>query len=185
MPMRAKTLTLAAAALAALSGGALAEEFTCTGKVGAKTLDNVRVPPNATCTLDKTRVKGTLKVENDGTLSATKVVVIGNVQAEGAHKVTVRGGSRVGGSVQLVQGGSATISDTAIDGDILLDENFGKLRVIANEVGGSVQVFQNDAQISISDNEIDGNLQCKENVPPPTGGGNIVHGNKEDQCSRL
>ena len=30
-----------------------------------------------------------------------------------------------------------------------------------------------------------GNLQCKENVPSPTGGGNVVQGNKEDQCRRL
>ena len=32
---------------------------------------------------------------------------------------------------------------------------------------------------------IDGNLQCKENAPPPTGGGNLVHGNAEDQCAML
>jgi hypothetical protein len=181
----AKTLALVAAAMAVAATGALAEEFTCTGTVGAQTLDNVRVPPNATCTLEKTRVKGTIKVETDGTLKATKVVVIGNVQGEGAHKVTLSRGSRVGGSVQLVQGGSATISKTAIDGDILLDENVGKLRVLANEVGGSVQVFQNDAEILIRDNRIDGNLQCKENVPPPAGSGNIVQGNKEDQCAKL
>lgn len=34
-------------------------------------------------------------------------------------------------------------------------------------------------------NRIDGNLQCKENVPPPTGGDNIVQGSKEDQCATL
>lgn len=185
MPSLVKTFSLLAAALALSSTGAAADEFTCTGKVGAKTLDNVRVPPNATCTLARTRVQGTVKVENDGTLKATKVVVIGNVQAEGAQKVTVQKGSRIGGSVQLVQGGSATIADSAIDGDILLDENSGKLKVVGNEVGGSVQVFQNDAVIGISDNVIDGNLQCKENVPAPTGGGNAVQGNKEDQCAGL
>jgi hypothetical protein len=37
----------------------------------------------------------------------------------------------------------------------------------------------------ISQNRIDGNLQCKENNPAPTGGGNVVQGNKEDQCKRL
>ncbi len=38
---------------------------------------------------------------------------------------------------------------------------------------------------SIGPVTVDGNLQCKENQPRPTGGGNIVHGNKEDQCARL
>ena len=29
---------------------------------------------------------------------------------------------------------------------------------------------------------VDGNLQCKGNRPRPTGGGNVVQGDKEDQC---
>jgi hypothetical protein len=39
--------------------------------------------------------------------------------------------------------------------------------------------------ITITDNTIGGNLQCKENDPDPTGGGNVVAGNKEDQCADL
>jgi hypothetical protein len=52
-------------------------------------------------------------------------------------------------------------------------------------VGGSVQVFQNKGGVRLARNRIDGNLQCKENRPAPTGGGNVVQGNKEDQCARL
>jgi hypothetical protein len=37
----------------------------------------------------------------------------------------------------------------------------------------------------ITSNRVNGNLQCKSNNPRPTGGGNIVQGNKEDQCARL
>jgi hypothetical protein len=39
--------------------------------------------------------------------------------------------------------------------------------------------------VHIQGNVIDGNLQCKENKPDPTGGGNEVEGNKEDQCENL
>jgi hypothetical protein len=46
-------------------------------------------------------------------------------------------------------------------------------------------VFQNPGGVSITSNRVNGNLQCKENVPAPTGGGNIVQGNKEDQCAGL
>jgi hypothetical protein len=48
-----------------------------------------------------------------------------------------------------------------------------------------VQAFSNSGGVVIRSNHIDGNLQCKENNPAPTGGGNTVEGNKEDQCRRL
>lgn len=38
---------------------------------------------------------------------------------------------------------------------------------------------------AIRGNTIDGNLQCKENLPAPTGGGNVVGGSAEDQCAAL
>jgi hypothetical protein len=46
-------------------------------------------------------------------------------------------------------------------------------------------VFQNTGGVEIRRNVIDGNLQCKENQPAPVGGGNVVGGNKEDQCRRF
>ena len=41
---------------------AFAEERTCRGMIGARTVDNLRVPQGATCTLNGTYVKGTIKV---------------------------------------------------------------------------------------------------------------------------
>ena len=48
-----------------------------------------------------------------------------------------------------------------------------------------MQAFQNRGGVNFTRNRIEGNLQCKENSPPPTGGGNVVQSNKEDQCRRL
>ena len=45
------------------AGQALAEERVCRGTIGAVTVDNLRVPQGATCTLNGTYVKGTVKVE--------------------------------------------------------------------------------------------------------------------------
>jgi hypothetical protein len=152
-------------AIAALTAApALAEERTCRGTIGATTVDNLRVPQGATCTLNGTRVKGTVKVERGATLTASGISVVGNIQAEGAAAVNVAA-STVGGSVQIVQGGSSKLD--------------------RNSVKGDVQYFENRGTISIISNRIDGNLQCKENSPRPAGGGNIVGGNKEDQCARL
>jgi hypothetical protein len=176
---------LAAPILLLAAAPAFAEERVCRGTIGATTVDNLRVPQYASCVLLGTRVKGTIKVEFNATLRAEDVVVIGNVQAENAKGVRVLDGSRVGGSVQVKQGGGATVSDSRIEGDVQYDSNSAMLRALRNRVGGSIQVFQNTGGVEIRRNVIDGNLQCKENTPRPIGGGNIVGGNREDQCARL
>ena len=162
-----------------------AEERTCRGSLGRITVDNLRVPDGATCTLNGTTVKGTIKVESRATLVADSVRVVGNVQAENAKKVVVRNGSRVGGSVQIVQGGIGRVVRTNVQGDILYDDQGGKVAAIRSTVGGNIQAFQNTGGVEIRGNRVDGNLQCKENHPAPLGGNNIVDGSKEDQCSRL
>jgi hypothetical protein len=182
-----KTLIVASVAMlvvAAAPSAANAEETTCRGTIGARTVDNLRVPQGATCALNETKVKGTVKVERRARLRATRVRVIGNVQAENAASVVLRN-SRVGGSVQIVQGGRARVLSSNVGDDILFDEQRRSLAANDNEIGGSLQAFQNTGGIEIFRNSIDGNLQCKENTPRPTGGGNIVQGNKEDQCRRL
>jgi hypothetical protein len=160
------TLFLAAAVLAALPATAAAEERTCRGALGAVQVDNLRVPDGATCILTGTRVQGTVKVESDAVLRARAIKVVGNVQAENHRRVVITGRrTRIDGSVQIEQGGAFTLARAF--------------------VGSDVQVFTNRGAIAVRRNTIEGNLQCKENVPAPTGSGNVVHGNKEDQCSRL
>jgi hypothetical protein len=174
-----------AGAMVLPAGQALAEERVCRGTIGAVTVDNLRVPQDATCTLNGTYVKGTVKVQRGATLKAFGIRVVGNVQAENSRNVVVREGSRIGGSVQIVQGGAARILGNRINGDILFDDQGRALRANRNVVGGNLQAFQNTGGVEIRNNRIDGNLQCKENRPAPVGGGNIVQGNKEDQCRRL
>jgi hypothetical protein len=161
----------------------VAEERTCRGELGVTTVDNLRVPDEATCALNRTQVKGTIKVESGATLRARGVRVVGNVQAENARLVSVTESSRIGGNVQVKQGGSATVLNSAVQGDIQYEANNNSLRVNDNNVGGNVQVIGNQARAEIYRNIIDGNLQCKENSPRPTGAGNKVRGSKENQCS--
>ncbi len=176
---------VALGALFALAASpALAEEFRCTGTVGAVALDNIFVPDGASCSLNRTRANGSVVVGRGASLQATSVAINGNLQAEGAASVSVGGFSTFGGSVQIVQGGGASITRARINGDILLDENTGPLSANGNTVGGSFQVFQNMAGVTLNNNRIKGNLQCKENIPAPTGGGNQAS-SKEDQCARL
>ncbi len=190
--MRTRRLVVFAAAAgvaAGISAGlpatAHAEERVCRGSIGARTLDNVRVPSGATCRLTGTYVKGTITVQRGATLAANGVRVVGNVQGENARNVVVQRQSRVGGSVQVKQGRSAAVVGSRVTGDIQYDANGGYLRANGNRVGGSIQVVGTSGGAEIFRNVVNGNLQCKENRPRPTGGGNTVGGNKEDQCSRF
>jgi hypothetical protein len=172
MKMKARLLGLVLLSLPVVAvfavAPALAEERTCRGTLGATTVDNLRVPSGATCTLTRTRVKGTLKVERGATLYASAIRVVGSVQAENARRVNVVGSS-IGGSVQIVQSrNGSTLS-----------------RLHRNSVRQDVQYFENRGAISITRNRIIGNLQCKANNPRPSGGGNVVGGSKQDQCARL
>ncbi len=124
-------------------------------------------------------------MQQGATLTANRVRVVGNVQGENAANVGVLDGSTVGGSIQVVQGQAARVANSIVNGDILFDDNTRALSAFGNHVGGNIQAFQNTGGVAISSNRVDGNLQCKENQPAPTGGGDIVQGNKEDQCARL
>jgi hypothetical protein len=181
----ALAVTAAVVAVLGFPTTAMAEEKVCRSTYTDKTFDNVKVPQGATCTLIRVKVKGTIKVNNDARLEAVAVRVIGNVQGEDARNVIVRKNSRIGGSVQVVQGDKARVAYAHVNMDILYDDQNGAVEAVGNTVGGNVQAFQNTGGVHIRGNVIDGNLQCKENKPPPTGGNNTVHGNKEDQCQSL
>jgi hypothetical protein len=178
-------LVAVGAALLVPGGPAWAEERVCRGTIGEVTVDNLRVPDEATCILNGTLVEGTVKVETDAVLKAYGIRVIGNVQAEDSRKVVLLDRSEIGGSVQIVQGRAARVIRARISGDILFDEQEGALAAKGNRIGGNLQAFQNTGGLTVRNNRIDGNLQCKENSPAPLGGGNVVDGSKEDQCEDL
>jgi hypothetical protein len=176
---------LALTCLFPTSSVAWADETTCEDFLGAVIVDNLRVPQDATCTLDGTLVQGTITVETNATLYASNVAVVGNVQAENAARVEVLPGSAVGGSIQIVQGGGAVVDSVQITGDLFFDKNELDLTATGNQVGGNLQAFTNTGGVTITDNIVEGNLQCKENSPAPSGGNNVVQGNLEDQCAEL
>lgn len=91
------------------------------------------------------------------------VEIDGNVEL-GTGSEFYAQGVRVGGNVQGQRAATVVIENATIGGNVQLD------------IGGTV---------TLRTNTVDGNLQCKQNQPAPTGGGNRVQGNKEDQCAML
>ncbi len=157
---------MAGTGMIAVAPAAHADERVCRGTINAVTVDNLRVPSGASCTLNGTTVEGNIKVESNASLAAYRVFVDGNIQSQG-HARVLTYDSRVDGSIQLDQGGAIDLRRNAVNGDIQL---------FSNRKPGTKAVYHN---------VVDGNLQCKSNVPAPVGGGNIVKGNKEDQCRSL
>ena len=165
---------------------ALAEERVCRGTIGATTVDNLRVPSGAACTLNGTKVEGTIKVESNAKLTANGMRVIGNIQSEGFQAIAVKEVSKVGGSVQRKNGqsdGSGKVVSTRINDDLQFFSTEALMVRANNTILGNLQAVQNTGGLVISGNTIAENLQCKNN-PPPTGGGNKA-GDKEDQCAAL
>jgi hypothetical protein len=169
-----------------------AADLLCAGPIGAVTVDNLVVPDNATCTLNKTRINGGVELGLNSTLIARGVTIVGNVQGDGARAVTITQAgpstsltsSQIGGNIEFQKGGAVTINaGTRIGGDIIIEEHTGLLIINGNSVRGSVQISKNLGGARIRSNRISGNLQCQDNLPAPTGALNTVSGNKEDQCA--
>jgi hypothetical protein len=161
------------------------ETVTCTnGSIGALSLDTVFVPDGAACELFGTRLRGSILVGSRASALAVDVAVNGNLQAEGSADIVVEGASSFGGSVQIKQGGGATVRDARITGDLQFDAMVAPLLADGNVIGGSLQAVGNRGGVALSLNRMNGNLQCKENDPAPTGGGNRAT-SKEDQCAAL
>lgn len=166
---------------------AMAEERECRGTIGATTVDNLLVPKGATCTLNGTKVKGTVKVANGAKLYASAIRVVGNVQSEGFQAVVLKADSRIGGNVQLEngqRGGNGKVVASRINGDLQFFSNKAKMVSRGSTILANLQAVSNTGGVVLKNNTIAENLQCKQNNTAPVGGGNRA-GDKEGQCRNL
>ena len=115
------------------------------GSVGPRTIDdNVVIARNTTCTLNGTRIKGNIRVLAGAKLIANGADITDNVQAfdsfivdlrqssringdvrgEGTRSVLVRGGTHVGGSVQIKEASAPSgvsalsVKNATVEGDL-------------------------------------------------------------------
>jgi hypothetical protein len=153
-----------AAAAVGIPAAHINGEYSCSDSLGAVIVDNLLVPQDHTCTLNRTRVLGNIKVETGATLDAFNINVSGSIQADKAGSIRITD-STLRGSLQVVESNSVFLDISYIEGD--------------------VQLVKNTNSITVLNNTIAGNLQCKDNEIMPAGWGNVVSGNKEEQCSGL
>lgn len=173
---------------------------TCTLS-GAIVDGNVKVEGGAEVLIVGGIVRGSVQGEFGSSVFVSGTNVFGDVQCEGAGAVPAGffPGCRVqvatiGGSIQSndAEATVSILSNPTIGGSIQVVGTTATAPVNINFNGsfsgdgviGDVQVFENDGSVNVFFNVIDGNLQCKENEPTLiNGSGNVVGGNKEDQCA--
>jgi hypothetical protein len=181
---RAQALAYAMPPLTAAPAG-LSGNVDCTNwRIGAITVDNVKVPAGMACRLAGTIVRGSVQVEDGAILLAGSAVhIAGDVQGQGAAHVQVTGtASRIGGNYELEGGGSATLSGAQVRGNVFVN---GLTDVVALKnavVSGGLQFTDNLGGGEISGNRIAGNLQCTGNMPAPLVSNNTA-ASLEGQCA--
>jgi hypothetical protein len=142
--------------------------FVCNGyRFGNRQLQgNLSVPAGASCVLDQgVRVLGGVQLGAGATLYAKGLYVEGSLASQCAALVVIED-SRIDGSLTLESGGAVTLRNVSAGGQIQLTGNTGGVTVESNTAGGS--------------------LVCADNVPAPTGSGNVaLTGTKQGQCAAL
>jgi hypothetical protein len=163
----------------------LTGNVTCVGlTIGAIRLDSVIVPANASCTLLGTILNGSIEVGANARLTGENVNVTGDLKSDAAAALSITGSSRIGGAAQIQRGAGATIRGARITGDLQFDAMTGPVVASDNAVTGNLQAMANRGGITLTNNRMGGVMQCKDNLPAPTGSGNVASA-KQDQCLRL
>ena len=163
----------------------LAGDVSCSGlTIGAIRLDSVVVPDNASCTLVGTTITGTLEIGANARLIAQNVDIAGDLKSDGAAVLSISGTSSVGGALQVQRGPGADLRDIAIAGDLQIDAMTGPVYAFGNKVIGNLLATANRGKLILAGNQMGGAMQCTDDLPAPTGAGNIAS-LKQDQCAGL
>jgi hypothetical protein len=139
-----------------------AANFNCSGFSAGGTFNNVTVPANSSCTLDHTRVLGSITVKTNGQLllesSSGDSTVAGNITANACNEVNLEA---TGAGFRVVVGGNLTI--TGCTGGF--DGARGNSSAVPPSmvIGGNVKCDNNDDDCAFDYNSDGGNLDCSGN----------------------
>jgi hypothetical protein len=122
-------VAFAAASLLAATSAVFAEEVSCNGVLPPGTYDNIIVPPNASCAIAGSIVKGNITALDHAMLLVATSEVGGNIKGDQADVVHVFTTS-VGNNIHVEGGGPVPgfVFEMAICGTTLRHGHISKLR---------------------------------------------------------
>jgi hypothetical protein len=144
---------------------------------------DVIVELGASARLNRGNVNGSVAGFGARLVSVNGTTIAKDVLAEDTATVVIASGASIG-KLEALRSGRITMSGVRVAGDVKFEENFGAIVADGNNVAGNFEAYLNSGGASFSANVIRGNMQCKENLPAPTGTGNVA-AIKEDQCATL
>jgi hypothetical protein len=157
----------------------------CNGVLGAITVERVRVPPGATCSLNGTIVEGDAIVEESGVLISQSARIHGDLDARNSAKIDLLSGTEINGNIHIMLSGSIRIVSIYAGSNLNLESNYQGHEISNSRIMGNVDIARNTGGVLISNNSIIGNLMCIGNEPPPIGNNNYVGGKATGQCAIL
>ena len=156
------------------------QDFTCTSPIGDDLTDirNVTVPAGESCELNGTVVAGNVTVLPGGQLDVEYATIYGNVEGDGAERITLYE-SAVGGDIVVNRGtGYFLIGYTDVAGSVLFDATnancklyaprYSCLEVLDNLIGGELVVQNSSARgkaygFRLEENTLQGDLWFQGN----------------------
>ena len=151
--MRFLGLTAAAVAVVlAIASPAAARDLRCDGVFKGKTFDDVTVPRGAACTLINSKVRGDVKARANAYFQATRTVVRGDVEGNGAQTIFVDTGTKVTGSVESKDSAQFFVFNSTVGEDIEPEGTAQAVQICGNSVRkGNIEVRRSGTDILIGD----------------------------------
>ncbi|WP_026849990.1 hypothetical protein [Gemmatimonas phototrophica] len=152
---------------------------------GARIAGSVQAEDGRSVTLTaNTAVTGDVEVKRRAAARVENSTIGGNVLIEETGASLTAFDSRILGNVQVSKAERADVARVTVEGDVQFSENIGALRSDAAIVRGNMQIEKNRGGVTLTGNRVSQTLECKENVPAPTGAGNVAN-EKKEQCRAL
>jgi type 1 fimbria pilin len=167
------------------ASGVRGQEADCVGNLGTVEIrGNLNIAVG--CRLTGTQVRGNVTLFAGGSLVARDVRIFGNVEGRRANFVDIDD-SAIEGNLRLEEfvGDLSTLQRSDIGGNAEFRDNRSRLEIVNNDFNGNVRASRNRGGVLISGNSVDGDLNCSGNNPEPTGLGNRVEGGARGQCRDL
>jgi hypothetical protein len=183
---------------------------TCT-LTGTRVLGSIEVGLNATLRASRTTVSGDLLGNQARLISVTGASYVtghtllakgvtatfsgstafGGIElSENSGRATLTSATVTDGSVDVTKNrGGATVHSNRVNANLLVEENAAGTSVRSNTIGDNLAVHKNTGGTVIASNRASDNIDCADNVPAPTGSGNVAgadgNGAKTGQCAGL
>ncbi|SDH17518.1 hypothetical protein SAMN05421505_11266 [Sinosporangium album] len=137
-------------------------------------------------------VQGSIKAVKGGGVTVTDSSAFGGLEIteNTARPGLTRAVSDNGGILVAKNQGGATVHSSRANANLMVEENYGgTTSVHSNVAGDNLSVNKNLGGTDIVNNSSNDNINCSDNVPAPTGSGNVGGadgaGSKTGQCAAL